>query len=504
MTCQLWIRSSARTFQFIASICIVLCVAESAYASRDKCSAHGIIPPAAVCEDCPRPLFGMGLSLSDDHLLVGAPRWEKPDGPGLAGAVFVFRKDGPDRWASKGELLPDGEPPESLASFGRDIASNGELVCIGSDGARIEGVSLGAVYVFETPSDAGGRWRQLCKVVSSAGIGQGSLPLVGWSVDLDNVTEQIVAGAVNDDGVAVDSGSAFVFEREGDDWTQMARVVAPDGESFAEFGHRVGLHKGLLVVGAYRDGSEDRGAVYIYRPSDSRAAWEFSQKLVSPNYAQSDRFGIDLSVNAGAVAIGSYDALRGPDSGSVYIYRDNGVQLVLDRTIVPFDNETGDLAVNVELTDSHLLVGALDANEGSQEPGIAYVYERRGQDFFLTERIAPPAPERAEAFGIRFSVSPAGDEVAIADSIYMGDEQSLQQTGAVFILGDENGDGSFGGCAPVCPQDINRNGAVDSTDIGILLGSWGPDQISPSDFNNDNRVDSTDLAYLLGSWGACP
>jgi len=49
------------------------------------------------------------------------------------------------------------------------------------------------------------------------------------------------------------------------------------------------------------------------------------------------------------------------------------------------------------------------------------------------------------------------------------------------------------------PGDVNGDGVVDGTDLDMLLKLWGTD--APlADFNGDGVVDSTDLAILLGNW----
>lgn len=53
--------------------------------------------------------------------------------------------------------------------------------------------------------------------------------------------------------------------------------------------------------------------------------------------------------------------------------------------------------------------------------------------------------------------------------------------------------------------DFNTDGAVNATDLGILLGSWGPCPAPPAqcaaDLNHDGLVNGLDLALLLGGWG---
>ncbi|MEC9373852.1 MAG: hypothetical protein VYC34_08410, partial [Planctomycetota bacterium] len=54
-----------------------------------------------------------------------------------------------------------------------------------------------------------------------------------------------------------------------------------------------------------------------------------------------------------------------------------------------------------------------------------------------------------------------------------------------------------------CPADLDGDGAVGASDLGILLGAFGACPGCPADFNMDGRVAADDLAFLLGSWGPC-
>lgn len=58
-------------------------------------------------------------------------------------------------------------------------------------------------------------------------------------------------------------------------------------------------------------------------------------------------------------------------------------------------------------------------------------------------------------------------------------------------------------CKAPCPQDLNGSGAVDASDLALLLGAWGPNPDHPADFNGDGVVNASDLALLLGAWGPC-
>ena len=53
-------------------------------------------------------------------------------------------------------------------------------------------------------------------------------------------------------------------------------------------------------------------------------------------------------------------------------------------------------------------------------------------------------------------------------------------------------------------SDINCDGMIDGSDLGILLMMWGPCPSGagcPGDINSDGSVDGSDLGILLVNWG---
>ena len=56
-------------------------------------------------------------------------------------------------------------------------------------------------------------------------------------------------------------------------------------------------------------------------------------------------------------------------------------------------------------------------------------------------------------------------------------------------------------CQEVSP-DVDGDGDVDTQDLLILLGSWGPScpPSCPADVDGDGDVDTQDLLALLAAW----
>lgn len=56
--------------------------------------------------------------------------------------------------------------------------------------------------------------------------------------------------------------------------------------------------------------------------------------------------------------------------------------------------------------------------------------------------------------------------------------------------------------APSPPSpDLNDDGSVDETDLGLMLGAWGACDRCPADLDGNGVVDGADLAMLLIIWG---
>jgi hypothetical protein len=55
-------------------------------------------------------------------------------------------------------------------------------------------------------------------------------------------------------------------------------------------------------------------------------------------------------------------------------------------------------------------------------------------------------------------------------------------------------------CAPACGANLNCAGAIDASDLSLLLGAWGA-QGGLADITGDGGVGTDDLAALLGAWG---
>ena len=129
--------------------------------------------------------FGESVSLSDDHLIVGAPRHDNQKG-----AAYVFKRVN-DQWSLVKKIAAFDAQAEDY--FGESVAIDGPLAMVGAPGDGDNGLTYsGATYVF---TQSNNNWILLDKLMASDATDYDAF---GHSLDLDGFTA--VIGAFNEAG----------------------------------------------------------------------------------------------------------------------------------------------------------------------------------------------------------------------------------------------------------------------------------------------------------------
>jgi hypothetical protein len=96
----------------------------------------------------------------------------------------------------------------------------------------------------------------------------------------------LVVGATGDDGIASDSGAAYVYTRSSAGvWTQRQKLIPSDGTVNSRFGNSVTISGGTIVVGAYGDDgvATDAGAAYVFTCTPAGVWAEQSRSRAIPS-----------------------------------------------------------------------------------------------------------------------------------------------------------------------------------------------------------------------------
>ncbi|HQR34138.1 MAG TPA: FG-GAP repeat protein, partial [Blastocatellia bacterium] len=254
--------------------------------------------------------FGFTVSISGNTVLVGA-YGDDINGQLSQGSAYLFTRTGAT-WSQQQKLTASDGLQADV--FGFSVALDGDTAAIGMPYDQVGEKALqGSVYVFRRP--AVGAWYLEQKLTANDGSINDSF---GNALALEG--ETLLVGAWLDSSlVANNHGSAYVFQRTGDDWSQQAKLVANDGTAADQFGNAVALSGDTAIVGAYHknvNGTNFQGATYTF--SRNATVWSQSQRFTG-NGGASSYMGGAVALAGGTLVSGAYGESN--NKGAVYVYR---------------------------------------------------------------------------------------------------------------------------------------------------------------------------------------
>lgn len=345
------------------------------------------------------------IAIYRDTAVVGAPIKTRvqngvPLNESTKGAAFVFVRDANGEWSQTSKLVaPDGAEG---GYFGRSVAVSDDAILVGAYGTNDD--FRGSVHVFRRSLSA---WVHQAKLLAPDGASNHQF---GNSVAIHR--ETIVIGAPN----VYDyfrSGSAHVFILNGYDWIHQAKLVAPDTAPRDKFGYSVDIHENTVAVGAWGDGDRGgddnfwRGSVNIFVRCGN--TWTHQAKLLAPDGEAYDQFGRNIGIDADSIVVGA--ASNKDDlgrSGSAYVFDRNGDNWIYRAKLLPPDRAPGDRAdsfgSSVSIHGNLITVGADGDNDNGIGSGSAYVFARNGRDWMHQAKLIAPDIAQGDSFGARVSV----------------------------------------------------------------------------------------------------
>jgi len=250
-------------------------------------------------------LFGWSVAISGDVAIVGAI--EDSDFGNNSGSAYVFILKG-DTWEDEQKLTASNAAAHNY--FGWSVGISGDVAIVGTWLAN-------SAYVF---THNGVTWEEQAKLTASD-VARGDW--FGYSVGISG--DVAIVGSLLDDDAGNSSGSAYVFVRNGDTWEEKKKLTASDAAAGDNFGDSVAISGDTAIVGSpYDDNAESNsGSAYIFVRNGN--TWEEKKKLTSSDTASGDSFGYSVAISGDVAIVGSpYDDDAGTNSGSAYIKYYNG------------------------------------------------------------------------------------------------------------------------------------------------------------------------------------
>ncbi|MBL9149973.1 MAG: hypothetical protein JNM94_14890 [Phycisphaerae bacterium] len=416
----------------------------------------------------PKGALGSAIVLTPEWILVGAPGKRLTFGASTVSSGAILR------WARDASGAPVGAPTiippsgqKAGERFGLAFDAGATTLVVGSPG-----------YTAVAPSFAVGRVRVLSlgtgavlNSLAPPSAGPGS-PQYGAAVATDDLT--IVAGAPDRVLANLITGSVYVLNKNGPSWSVPANGIlsAPVTAPYVGFGSAVGLTDAEVLVGAPGGISlpqAQHGRVYIY---DRDALGTPTTTLLAPTPTLGDRFGTAIATEGTLLAVGAPG--NDCDDGVVHLYRKRGDSYTFEATLTAPDSLgwTG-FGSDVAIDRERVAVGSGGIKTEWELGFRAAVFRKAGDSWTL----------EATAAG---NEAPAAGAVAL-DAAGLAFSDPLDRGGAVRYV-----------ALPRLP-DLDFDGVVGPTDLGLLLGAWGTNTVW-ADLDASGEVGAADLGVLLGAW----
>jgi hypothetical protein len=406
--------------------------------------------------------------------------------------------------------------PGDLFGLAVSVSAGGEYLLIGAPQDDETAIDAGAAHVYRR---LGMAWLSQATLRAQDGA---SGDQFGRSVSIaaDGLTALIGAWREGDTGFS-QRGAAYIFTRNGSDWTQSAKMVASDAQATDQFGVSVSLDAAgeTAVIGAWQDdhsGLSDVGAAYVF---DRRGAvWSQVTKLTAPaaDAGSFDNFGLAVAAagEGGFLVIGApFDdhAPPGPmNAGSAFVYRLDPGGWVLESRLSAMDAASNDWlggAVAISASGFVVLAGArLDDHPGGTNAGSAYAFKRFEGFWSQHYRLRAPDAAADDEFGADVALSAAGDRALIGA---YRDDDAGESSGAAYLHRDAGiswpMDAKLITDAPMAGDEFGRAVAIAPDAAHALVGAWvdadaGPDAgaaavfaINGPDCNDNAVIDACDI-----------
>ena len=221
-------------------------------------------------------IFGFSVAIDGDVIIVGAQA--RSDLDFFTGATYIYRFDPKTQtWVEEAKLVPSDTA--WLDWFGRSVSVYGDDVLIGAP-QEFAG-RPGKAYIFHYD---GANWIETAKFTDPDG---GINDLFGHKVDLaDGVA---IIGAPEHDASGIDSGAAYIYklDPETEQWNFHAKLTASDANEGEQFGFGVAVGQNTLAMGAIFDDDlgENSGSAYVFdldgedcKPN--QCPWDLDQSVI--------------------------------------------------------------------------------------------------------------------------------------------------------------------------------------------------------------------------------
>jgi len=340
--------------------------AGAAYILSNKSGKWTVVQKITSKDNAVEDMFGTSVSISGNVAVVGAPGKNTVITGGTVvsdvGAAYIFENQS-GTWTQVNKIMASDK--EGGDEFGTSVGISGDFIVVGApyEDQALNGLTTlnkGSAYMY-TKGENG--WNQIQKSQKIVGSQLSSGANFGWTVAISG--DYAIVGAPRDQviiggNLTNDVGAAYIWKKQTNgNWTELKTLTASDRTTADEFGNSVSISGDIAIVGAMLEQHNEKGSdklvaagsAYIFENNSDK--WTQSRKIVAPDRAQDDQFGVAVSIS------GEYAIIGANNSSLAYVFRNIQGTWTHASKLVASDGDGGDMfGYAVAISGDHALVGA--------------------------------------------------------------------------------------------------------------------------------------------------
>jgi hypothetical protein len=388
--------------------------------------------------------------------------------------------------------------PAGSVDFAARCAIDGDSALVSAPGSNLMDLGTGAAYAYQRVN---GTWSETQILLPSAGQSGDSF---GWSVAMSG--NYAVFGALGSVGTTTThTGAAYVFERVGTSWVERQKLVPSLAFDGGQFGNVVAISGDRIVVGSWFAATVGfhSGNAYVFERSG--AVWNEVAVLQPNDGAANDAFGAAVAIDGDTIAVSAIHAVYTPGvfTGAVYVYKRNALgawpmqQKLYGGNNVPNGSVFG-AAVAVSGT-TLFASSSLEPFGNVVRGGVDHVFEEVGGAWNEVQLVTPS--DVADDDG--FAITHVRDNIAVGSGF--ADDLGTN-SGAAYAFRKTNG--TWVECAKFLANDgyTNQRLAYGTAVSGttVIVGALGDDDgCSPAQDCNTGAAYFFEFAPAATQYGSC-
>jgi cysteine-rich repeat protein len=410
--------------------------------------------------------FGKDIAISGDYAIIGAEGDD--DNGSYSGSAYVFYKDqgSGDNWGQQKKLTAfDGATDDY---FGRSVTISENYAIVGVGWDDVTWQNQGSVYIYYKNQGGANNWGYVKKAIASDGFAG---DYFGMNVSLYG--DYLSVGAMGDDDSGNASGSTYILNKDQggtDNWGEVKKITASDGAAGDQFGI-CSLSGDYVLIGALTDddNGDASGSAYFYddytTPECGDGVTSGTEQCDDGNITDGDGcsatcfveflpngtetkimsvegnggfFGQSTIITDGNYAVigDTYGDGAATDSGTAYIFYNNGTAWIEQAQLIADDGALGDwFGISVSISGNYAVVGSFYDDDNGLDSGSAYLYQRSGSTWTQIKKLLASDGTNGDYFG--YSVSINGDYIVV--SAHTNSINPWEHQGAAYVFYKDQG-----------------------------------------------------------------